>query len=376
MNNEKIKLGIIIGGKSVEHEISVISGLQAYYNIDKEKYDTTIFYMDKSNHIYASKELKNIETYKTNYTNKEKEVFFKKINNQIYYQYLNRPKKSYPIDIFMPVLHGYGTEDGTVSGFLDIYQAIYTCSDLIPSAIIQDKIATKAMLKFKNFPVIDGFVAIEKEEIEKCDFPAIVKPAYLGSSIGIKVVKNQEELEQALNNAYKYTNKVLIEKAIVNFKEYNCAVIKDHGIEVTSSIEEVKHEEEILSFSQKYEKSEGKMSGLPNRIIPALINETLKDDILKMSKELYRLFDLKGVVRIDYIYDLDENKLYVNEINNIPGSLAFYLFEKEGLNFTKMIDILIANAIIEKHNKDKKITSFESNVFNNKSSKLKNLNCN
>ena len=175
-----------------------------------------------------------------------KEVFIKNINNQIYYQYLNKPKKSYPIDIFIPVLHGYGTEDGTVVGFLDIYQAIYTCSDLIPSAIIQDKVATKAMLKLGNFPNVEGIVAIEGKTIEEVPFPAIVKPAYLGSSIGIKVVKNNEELEQALNVAYKYTNKVLIEKAIINFKEYNCAVIKDHNELITSTIEEVKHDEEIL----------------------------------------------------------------------------------------------------------------------------------
>ena len=332
MNNEKIKLGIIIGGKSVEHEISVISGLQTYFSVDHNKYDTTIFYLDKNNHIYVSKELNSIETYKSNYINKEKEVFIKNINNQIYYQYLNKPKKSYPIDIFIPVLHGYGTEDGTVVGFLDIYQAIYTCSDLIPSAIIQDKVATKAMLKLGNFPSVEGIVAIEGKTIEEVPFPAIVKPAYLGSSIGIKVVKNNEL--------------------------------------ITSTIEEVKHDEEILSFSQKYEKSEGKMSGSPNRIIPASINEQLKEEIIKISKELYRWFDLKGVVRIDYIYDLDENKLYVNELNNIPGSLAFYLFEKEGIPFTKMIDILVTNAIIEKHNKDKKITTFESNVFNKKSLKL------
>ena len=226
------------------------------------------------------------------------------------------------------------------------------------------------MLKLGNFPSVEGIVAIEGRTIEEVPFPAIVKPAYLGSSIGIKVVKNNEELEQALNVAYKYTNKVLIEKAIINFKEYNCAVIKDHNELITSTIEEVKHDEEILSFSQKYEKSEGKMSGSPNRIIPASINEQLKEEIIKISKELYRWFDLKGVVRIDYIYDLDENKLYVNELNNIPGSLAFYLFEKEGIPFTKMIDILVTNAIIEKHNKDKKITTFESNVFNKKSLKL------
>ena len=355
MNNEKIKLGIIIGGKSVEHEISVISGLQTYFSVDHNKYDTTIFYLDKNNHIYVSKELNSIETYKSNYINKEKEVFIKNINNQIYYQYLNKPKKSYPIDIFIPVLHGYGTEDGTVVGFLDIYQAIYTCSDLIPSAIIQDKVATKAMLKLGNFPSVEGIVAIEGKTIEEVPFPAKLPLALSANFLFILLAERIA---------------IKIEKAIINFKEYNCAVIKDHNELITSTIEEVKHDEEILSFSQKYEKSEGKMSGSPNRIIPASINEQLKEEIIKISKELYRWFDLKGVVRIDYIYDLDENKLYVNELNNIPGSLAFYLFEKEGIPFTKMIDILVTNAIIEKHNKDKKITTFESNVFNKKSLKL------
>lgn len=374
MENSKIQMGIIIGGKSVEHDISLISGLQANLATNHNKYDTTIFYFSKDNHLYVKKQFSTASDIQYDKLSYKDEVCLCNINKQVYYRYIYKPKRIYPIDIFLPVVHGFGTEDGTICGFLDMYNAIYTGSSLIPSAIVQDKWTTKVLLKEKNYPVLHGFILKEDELLDddEIDFPVIVKPVYLGSSIGIRVAKTKEELKEALKEAFQYNEKVIIEKALTNFLEYNCAVIKDHNEIIPSCIEEVKHEEDILSFVQKYESELTKLSNASNRIIPALIDEGLEQRIKILSTDIYHYFDLDGVVRIDFLYDLDTESLYINEINNIPGSLAFYLFEPSGISFSKLIDMLVNNAMIRFHQKEKKETSFDSSIFEKKSLKLMN----
>lgn len=368
--NDLINIGIIIGGCSVESEISLISGSQAYLNLDDTKYNKIMFYLDKNNKLYIGKCLENIETFKTNNFTDLKEVALRNINNQVYYYLLTKPKKLYPVDIFIPVVHGYGVEDGTIAGYLDMYNATYTSSSLIPSSTVQDKALTKVLLDKYKIDNVEYQILLSSDDEVLLELPLIIKPAYLGSSIGISIVKTKEELDDAINNAFKYVNKVLVEKYISNYLEYNCAVIKDKEEYITSSIEEVLHTKDILSFSDKYENN-NKMSDSTNRIVPANIPTQLKEKIENLSIYIYKIFNLAGVVRIDYIYDTEEEILYVNEINNIPGSLAFYLFEPLGITFTKLLDILIHSAILEKHKKNKLITSFKSNVLNNKGLKLK-----
>lgn len=368
--NDLINIGIIIGGRSVESEISLISGSQAYLNLDDTKYNKIIFYLDKDNKMYIGKCLENIETFKNNnFTNLE-EVALRNINKQVYYYKMKKPKKLYPVDVFIPVVHGYGIEDGTVQAYLDMFDATYTTSSLISSATIQDKTLTKSLLdKYKINNVDYQILLSEKDEIT-LEYPFIIKPAYLGSSIGIETVKTKDELEEKLHNAFKYSDKVLVEKYIENYKEYNCAVIKNKDEYISSSIEEVLHTKDILSFIDKYEDN-NKMSSSTNRIIPANISDELNKKIKDLSIYIYKIFNLNGVVRVDYLYDTKEDVLYVNEINNIPGSLSFYLFEPLNITFTKLLDILIYSAIYEKHKKDQLITSFKSNVLNNKGLKLK-----
>lgn len=383
MQDEKINVGIIMGGKSVECEISLISGLQVYFALDKQKYHPTIFYLDKNNHLYVGKNLNQIETYQNLDIKLLNEVHFEYHNHQVFYYLIKRPKKKHLIDIFLPVVHGYGTEDGTICGFLDMYNAIYPVSDVIPSAIIQDKEATKALLIQHNLPTLPLFTITEKEyqnDIEQIlekilnfeSLPLIIKPAYLGSSIGIEVVNNKEELKMALNNAYLYTDKVIIEKALTNFREFNCAIFQDHNELITSCIEEVTHTKDILSFVDKYEKELNKLSDASNRDIPARIPTSLEEEITLFTKQVYQIFSLKGIIRVDYLYDNLTNKLYINEINNIPGSLAFYLFEPLNLNFTTLLNKVIHQALIDYNHKSQKITCFKSNILTKKSSKLMN----
>ena len=371
MKDDRIHVGIIIGGRSVECEISLISGLQAYYAMDKSKYHPTIFYLDKNNHLFVGETLNDINTYKLENIKNLKEVFLHHENNQVYYHYVKRPKKKFPIDVFIPVVHGFGVEDGTVVGMLDLMGAIYSASDVIPSAIVQDKVATKALLDKFMLPNIAYQVLYENHPLESdLSFPVIVKPSYLGSSIGINVAKNEQELADALKEAFAYTDEVLVEKALTDFKEFNCAAICDHHQVITSCVEEVMHTKDILSFIDKYETDLNKLSNATNRIIPALIDKELETKIKELTSKIYTLFHLKGIVRIDFLFDNLENKLYINEINNIPGSLAFYLLEPLGISFTELLNMLIHNAMITHHQKSQKITTFQSNILTKKSSKL------
>lgn len=374
MNDSKINIGVIIGGNSTECEISLISGLQTYLAIDDSKYNKMMIYIDKNNHLYMGMPLSKLETYQKDefyLSNKDiKEICLIEENKQVYYYLKNKKRKKYPIDIFIPVVHGYNIEDGTLSAFLNMYNAIYTSSDVIPSAIIQDKDVTKSMLKHLNIPTLNWITKWDFNNTNINKYPVVVKPAYLGSSIGINLANNQSELEQSMNEAFKYADKIIIEEALVNYREFNCAVLKDHATIIPSAVEEVRHDKDILTFIEKYESDINKLSDNTNRIIPAQISEDLYLKIQKLSCDIYKKFNLAGVVRVDYLYDIDKDKIYVNEINNIPGSLSFYLYEPIGISFTNLVDMLVQNAMIRYEQKKKLITHFKSNVLNKKSTKL------
>jgi D-alanine-D-alanine ligase len=179
-----------------------------------------------------------------------------------------------------------------------------------------------------------------KEEIF---IPCIIKPSRLGSSVGINIVEDIQNFENGLKTALKFENKVIVEPLLKDFREFNCSCFIFHNEYITSTIEEIKNIHSILTYEDKYQNKEVKKE------LPALISEELTNEIKNLTKRIYQLFNLKGIVRIDYIYK--DDTLYVNEINNIPGSLAYYLFTKEGISFTKLIDMQIKEAIKNKQNR-------------------------
>ena len=367
MSNAKIQVGIIIGGRSVEHEISLISGLQAYLELDDSKYNSKLIYIDKNNKFYIIEDIARFENCKDNLYEGLDEIIFINSQNQLYFAKVKKIKKLYPIDIVIPVVHGYGVEDGTLAGYLEMMNAIYSSSKVIPASIIQDKVATKALLEKYKLPTLGYKVFFENLDIniDNMSYPAIVKPASLGSSIGIKIAHNKEELLECVQDGFNYADKVMVEKALTNFLEYNCALVKDHDEYLVSDIEEVKHEKDLLTFYEKYESSEN------NRIIPAVLDSIVEEKIKNLTKEIYIKLGLSGVIRVDYLYDVDKCKLYINEINSIPGSLAYYLFESQGLTFKELLNILIQNAVIEKYKNNNKITSYNTKINLNKINKLK-----
>lgn len=360
----KQNIGIIYGGKSVEHEVSILTALQVYNNIDKEKYNTELFYITKENTIITASNLNDIDCYKNfNFKNKE-EIFFCKENNKTYYKSIKYPKrKGIIIDSVIVCCHGYGVEDGIISSMLNFYNIPNTSSDTLESAIIQDKEYTKILLKQFNINTLD-YKVINSTDIsdinnikEELIFPVIIKPAHLGSSIGINIANDKETFENGLKISLKYDNKIIIEPLLQNFQEFNCAIYKYHNDYIISDIEQIENINPIYTYQDKYESKEIKKQ------LPAFISQEETNKIKELTKKIYKLFNLKGVVRIDYIKH--NNILYVNEINNIPGSLSYYLFKYQNISFTKLIDHLIKQSFIE-HNKKTTIEENHNNILNRK----------
>ena len=273
----KIKLGVFFGGKSVEHEVSIITALQAIENLNKEKYEIIPIYIAKDNRMYVGEEIGDIKNYKdidkllanstqVTLAQKEDKVALLRLNKKMFedavYNY---------IDIAFPIVHGTNVEDGTLQGYLKMFNIPYVGCDVISSSVGMDKYVCKCLLKDNNIPVLDckcytlkdyndSLENIIKDIEEGIPYPVIVKPVNLGSSVGIEIAKNKEELQEAIENAFTYAKKILVEKAITKLKEVNCSVIGDYVEAIPSECEEPVKTDEILSFTDKYI-SGGKKTG-------------------------------------------------------------------------------------------------------------------
>ncbi len=389
----KIKVGVIFGGPTTEHEVSIITAVQAMNHFDDEKYEVIPIYITKDRQWYTSNLLKDISTYKdiellkkyskrvTLYNNKGTYVLqtrglFRKVINEL--------------DIVFPIVHGYNMEDGNIQGYLDVVGIPYVGSDIYGCVVGQDKVFMKQIFEVNNLPITkyewfyDHEYQNNKKEIlnkiNKLSYPLIVKPARLGSSIGIEKVYDEEELKQAIENASEYDEKIVVEEIVPNLVELNCSVLGNSESQETSVIEQVVGKDEFLSFADKYigsgKKGKLKEKGMLNtsRILPADIDNKTKEEIEKMSKEAFKVLGASGVVRIDYLMDKKSNKIYINELNTIPGSLSFYLWDKKNISYTELLNNLITIAIKKEKNKKKKTHSFDSNIlesYNGSKSKLK-----
>lgn len=373
----KLKVGFIYGGISTEHEISIISALQAINNMNLDKYDVVPIYLSKNGVFYTGKYLLNIDNYKdlSLISKKCKEVSIIKKNNDFALLSVNFPHKVLTnIDIFFPVVHGYNVEDGSIAGFLETIGAPYAESDLYASLIGQDKVIQKMVFKENGINIVPYTYFYENEylnneeeiisKINELSFPVIVKPARLGSSVGINIATDEFSLKEAINEALKYDEKIIVEKVIENLKELNCSVLGDKDLYKPSLIEEVSAKENILSYEDKYI-SGGKSKGMASasRKIPADISKRLTKEIENMSVKACKALNTSGIVRIDYLYDTKNEKVYLNEINIIPGSLSFYLWKDT--KYKDLLASIIELGIKKYKNKSRKQTSFETNVLQN-----------
>ncbi len=386
----KIKLGVFFGGKSVEHEVSIITAIQAIENINKEKYDIIPVYIAKNNKMYCGEFIGDIRQYKdiNSLLNNSREVTLAQKGDKVVLLKCNKrffEKSIYDyIDIAFPIVHGTNVEDGTIQGYLKMFNLPYVGCDVISSAVGMDKYVCKCLLKENNIPVLDckcftlkdfnDSVENIMEEIEKdIPYPVIVKPVNLGSSVGIEIAKNKEELQKSIENAFSYSKKILVEKVIVKLKEVNCSVVGDYEEAITSECEEPVKTDEILSYTDKYisggKKTGGKMAGSKNSMnagvlkLPAEITKEQKQTIQDLAIKTFKILGCSGVIRIDFMIDEDTNQIYVNEVNTIPGSLSFHLWRATNLNYTDLLDKLI-DLSLKRNREDKQMTySFDSNIL-------------
>lgn len=384
----KIRVGVLFGGKTTEHEVSIITAVQAMGYLDEDKYEVIPMYLTKDNEMYTGEPLKEMDIYK------EPELLKRYCKNVVCYGnngvLLLQNKKGLfkkivkEVDIVIPAVHGYNMEDGNIQGMLETFGVPYTGSDIYGCTVGQDKVFQKQILEAEKLPVpkYKWFYDSEYyedenkiiEEIKKLGFPVIVKPARQGSSIGIEVAKNEESLKEAILDAIKYDEKILVEKMVDNMMELNCSVLGSNSYMQTSAIEQVMGCDEILSFNDKYigsdsSKGSSKFSNgskgmiSASRVIPAKISDDLKNKIEETSKSAFKALGASGVVRIDYLYDKKADKLYINELNSIPGSLSFYLWTPLKKEYPELLDDMIGIAVKRYKNKMKKTTIFDSNIL-------------
>ena len=380
----KINLGVIFGGQTVEHEVSVISALQAIKNMNEEKYNIIPIYIAKDKTWYTGHMLKDIETYKNfdDLKKYSKKVVLCKNGEEFVLQTVNGlfRKTVAVLDIVFPIVHGNNVEDGSLAGYLETVGIPYVGPHILGAALGQDKVVLKQVLASANIPIVnytwfyDNEYLEDKDEIlkkiKKLGYPVIVKPANLGSSVGITKAKSEKEIESAIEEAIKYDNKIVVEECINDLVEVNASVLGNYEFQKVSVLEEVMGVDEILSYSDKYlssSKTKGstgsKGMASTSRIVPARISKELTKKIQDTSKEVFKLLNLSGVCRIDYLIDSKTNKYYVNEPNTIPGSLAFYLWKETNLVYKDLLDEMIQIAIKEYKNKAKKLRSFDTNIF-------------
>lgn len=382
----KIKVGVIFGGETVEHEVSIITAVQAMEHINRDKYEVVPIYISKDRIWYTSPMLLDIDVYrdfnelkryaKQVVLTKTKDGFFLQSTKGLFRRNIT------DIDIAFPIVHGNNAEDGTLQGYLDSIGIPYVGSRVLGSALGQDKVVMKQIFKDMKLPIVNYTWFFDSEYADDCEkifadvkklgYPVVVKPATLGSSVGITYVKEEKDLANAIEEAMKYDIKIIVEKAVNNLVEVNCSVFGNYSHQETSLIEEVTSDEEILTFADKYTGgSKGKLKGASkgmasaSRIIPARISKTMEDDIKETSKLVFKALNLGGVCRIDYLIDKKTNKYYVNEPNTIPGSLAFYLWEPTGKKYEDLLDDMITLSIKDYKNRAKKTYSFESNILSN-----------
>lgn len=383
-----MKVAVVFGGNSVEHEISIISAQQAMSNFD-DTYEIIPVYLSKNmeffvgdllNDVSNFKDLKNIEknskrvTFVKNKNTCELVLLDKKFGNRVYSQ----------VEVVMPIVHGTNVEDGTLAGFFNTLDVPFVFSKHIAASISQDKVFQKQILEANEIPVVDYCWIYDYEvnnDLDKCvekiaklGFPVIIKPNTLGSSVGIEKAKDEVELRKVLKNAITFDNKILVEKMLGKIKEINISVKGDYKNIVVSKTEEVGSEDEFLTYADKYQSgsksktkapvksNQGGMASL-GRIIPANVDESEIVYIEELAKKTFNVVGNSGLIRIDFMKDLDNNKIYLNEINSIPGSLSYYLWEASDVSFNQLLNDLIKQAIIDYKNKSKLQFSFDSNVL-------------
>ena len=387
----KINVGVFFGGRSVEHEVSVISALQAIRAFDREKYDVTPIYITREGRFYTGEAVGRIEEYRDipALLKKSREVLPAADKGRV--KLLRQPAPRFGkaelavIDVAFPIVHGTNVEDGALQGYLRTLGIPFAGCDVFASAVGMDKFAMKALFRERGLPVLpalrftgrevfDGPDAVADKVLAQIGLPVIVKPVNLGSSVGIRLAKDRDALLDALDYAASFASAVLVEKAVENLREINCSVLGDADGAEASECEEPVMGDEILSYEDKYVSNakggtKGGKSGMQSlkRLLPAPISPELREKVRHYAVEAFLALDCCGVSRIDFLMDGKTGEVWVNEINTIPGSLSFYLWEPVGKPYARLLDEVVELALKRSRSTAELSFSIDTGILKNAS---------
>ncbi len=385
----KTQLGVIFGSRTCEHEVSIISALQLMRAADRQNYDVIPIYISKKGEWFSGDPLFEIATY-CPFDENRKDVLRVQLDLTAGSGALTtvepakgllgheRTRLVARLDCVIPVMHGMHGEDGTLQGLLEMCNIPYASSGVGASAIGMDKALMKQFFVGGGFPVLPSRWFLRsgwEEDAEKVisdveqalPYPVFVKPAMLGSSIGVSKATDRDSLREALDLAFEFDRKVLVEKGLNEPLELNCSVLGFDGEAKASEIEMPISGGDLLTFMDKYLQGSNSAKGMASlkRVLPAPIEPELRDRIQRLALDVFRSMDCKGVVRIDYMFDPASGELYITEINTIPGSMAFYLWEATALPYSMLIDKLVGYALKAQEEKNNSNFAFTSDILSN-----------
>jgi len=412
--SDVLNVGVVLGGVAPEHEVSIISALQAAAAMDRDRFRPVPLYIAKDGTWYTGEGLLDIEGYRDLDALLEDAVpvalqptphgtlkLLEVRDDAGALDRFYRPPRQGTIDVVMPGLHGGAGEDGGVQGLCETFNVPYTGSGILGSAIGMDKVISKQLCQQVGIPVVD-YVAFreadwahrEEEGLDRCEaelgYPVIVKPARCGSSIGIARADTRDELDAAIEDAFRYDDKIVVERAVEELREINCSILGDGPDAEPSVLEEpvASEDEEVLTFQDKYMREEGgakegdtgpqtggaKTSGdgspegmaSLDRIIPAELSDERTAEIRNLAVRLFTLFECAGVARIDFMIDEATGELFFNEINTIPGSFSFYLWDPSGVPFDELVTRMIEIALDRHRTKNGRVRTYDVNLLSEK----------
>lgn len=387
LNNNMGKKSVVIafGGVSPEHEVSVLTAMQALSALEESPFEIRPLYISKTGKWYTGDYLLKLEHYK----NLDKVIdrgvpctlahneYSKPVLRELKTGFLKKSGE-YAIDVMLIAFHGSGGENGSFQGLCEILNIPYTGCNVLSSAIGMDKVTAKTLCRAHGIPVVEDCHFYESGwgadpdslsgRIEKMGYPVIVKPVNLGSSIGVARAEDRNQLSKAVEEAFRYDEHLLVEKAVDPLMEINCSVLGSSENCRVSVCERPASDTELLSFRDKYQNDAGGTKGMASaeRVIPADISGELTGKIQDVSKKIFTVFRGNGVVRLDFLVNADTLEFYFNEINTIPGSFSFYLWEETGSGFGDILQEIIDLAVRRHARKNGRVLSYETNLLSQK----------
>lgn len=384
MENKNIV--VAFGGRSPEHEVSVITAIQAIKALEETDYTLIPLYISKEGNWFTGEYLMELDNYEslTKLKSNSHPCFLGRdeygvtVLKETQKRGLFSTPKTYPIDTVLISFHGSDGENGAFQGLCEFYGLPYTGCNVLSSALGMDKVRAKTFCKSNDIPVVPGVDFLEQDWVEeqeqilarctKLSYPLIIKPVHLGSSIGVQQAADEESLTEAVETAFRYDAHLLVEKAVQPLKEINCSVMGYRSNIEASVCERPKGRAETLTFEDKYQNDDQSSKGMAStdRVIPADIPAEQSTKIQNLSKKIFKLFGAAGIARLDFLVQADTQTVYFNEINTIPGSFSFYLWEESGHSFSEILINMIEISEIAHQEKGRRVQSYDTNLLSQK----------